>query len=102
MVALNKKIESLKAQIKEVRDKNKNEEKTLRDDFRKADRLLAENINNYDAEMKDLTRSKEQASEAFEQVHNDLKHIQDEHKLRLEERKKRDEILAIMKKKNEE
>lgn len=52
--------------------------------------------------MKELTRSKEQALDSFEQVHTDLKYIQDEHKLRLEERKKRDEMLAIMRKKNEE
>lgn len=74
----------------------------MREEYKKADRLYSENLNNYDADMKDQTRNKEQALEQFEQVHHELIHITDEHRQRIEERKKRDEILAIMKKKNDE
>jgi predicted house-cleaning noncanonical NTP pyrophosphatase (MazG superfamily) len=38
----------------------------------------------------------------YDQVHTQLIMIQDEYKQRIEERKKREEILAIMKKKNDE
>ena len=41
--------------------RNKNDENKLRDEYKKADRLYAENINNYDQDMRDRMRQKEQA-----------------------------------------
>jgi predicted house-cleaning noncanonical NTP pyrophosphatase (MazG superfamily) len=85
-----------------VKMKNKTDEMKLRDEYRKNDRLYGENINAYDIEMRDKMRQKESMTQEFDQVHTQLTMIQDEYKQRLEERKKREEILAIMKKKNDE
>ncbi len=38
----------------------------MRDDFRKADRLFAENLTAYDQEMKDQMKSKDHSEEQFE------------------------------------
>ena len=92
----------LEKQLKEVKDRNKVDETKLREEYKKSDRLYSENLANYDAEMKEQTRNKEQAQELYEQMHNELALITDEYKDRLEERKAREELLAIMKKKNEE
>lgn len=83
-------------------ERNKREETKLREEYKKADRLYSENLANYDAEMKEQTRNKEQATEQYEQMHHELTLITDEFRQRVEERKKREEILAIMQKKNDE
>ena len=52
--------------------------------------------------MKEHTNKLDQAKEQFNQADHELMLINNELKERLEERKKREEILAIMKKKNDE
>ena len=99
---LKKKIDVTEANLNMVKMKNKTDEIKLRDEYRKNDRLYGENINAYDIEMRDKMRQKESMNQEFEQVHTQLTMIQDEYKQRIEERKKREEILAIMKKKNDE
>jgi hypothetical protein len=99
---LKKKIDTTEANLNMVKLKNKTDEMKLRDEYRKNDRLYGENINAYDIEMRDKMRQKESMTQEFDQVHTQLTMIQDEYKQRLEERKKREEILAIMKKKNDE
>jgi predicted house-cleaning noncanonical NTP pyrophosphatase (MazG superfamily) len=47
-------------------ERNKREETKLREEYKKADRLYSENLANYDAEMKEQTRNKEQATEQYE------------------------------------
>jgi hypothetical protein len=102
MAALKKKIETLETNLSQLKLKNKTDETKLREEYKKADRLYSENLNTYDADMRDRTRQKETMQQEFDQVHHELTLIQDEYKQRIEERKKREEILAIMKKKNEE
>ena len=102
VTALNKKIIILENNLKDVKAKNKTDENKLREEYKKADRLYSENLNSYDIEMKDKTRQKDTATAEFDQTHHELTLIQDEYKQRLEERKKRNEILAIMKKKSDE
>ena len=99
---LKKKIDVTEANLNMVKQKNKTDEMKLRDEYRKNDRLYGENINAYDIEMRDKMRQKEAMQQEFNQVNTQLTMIQDEHKQRIEERKKREEILAIMKKKNDE
>lgn len=99
---LKKKIDVTEANLNMVKMKNKTDEMKLRDEYRKNDRLYGENINAYDIEMRDKMRQKEAMQQEFNQVNTQLTMIQDEHKQRIEERKKREEILAIMKKKNDE
>ena len=74
----------------------------MREDYKRADRVYTENLANYDAEMKQQTKAVEQTDEQFEQVHHELELVTEEFKSRIEERKKREEMLAIMQKKNEE
>ena len=74
----------------------------LRDEYRRNDRLYDTNIQTYDVEMRDKMRQMEAMQQEYDQVHTQLTMIQDEYKQRIEERKKREEILAIMKKKNDE
>ncbi|TNV85035.1 hypothetical protein FGO68_gene2506 [Halteria grandinella] len=102
VTALKKKIDTLDGQLNQVKSKNKAEETKLREEYKKADRLYSENLNNYDQDMKEQSRNKEQANAQFEQAHHELDLINDEYRTRIEERKKRDELLAIMKQKNEE
>jgi len=56
---LKKKIDTLESSLSQVKLKNKTEETKLREEYKKADRLYSENLNNYDAEMKDQSRTKE-------------------------------------------
>lgn len=93
VTALKKKIDNFESQLSQLKYKNKAEETKLREEYKKADRLYSENLLNYDAEMKEQTRNKEQAMEQYEQMHHELMLINDEYKQRIEERKKREEIL---------
>jgi hypothetical protein len=52
--------------------------------------------------MRDHIREKEKSNAEFMETHHDLEQVSEDYKQRLEERKKREEILAIMKKKNDE
>jgi len=74
----------------------------MRADFKKADSQYQEYINTYDQDMKDHTREKEKATAEYQESHHDLEQISEDYKQRLEEKRKREEILAIMKKKNDE
>lgn len=68
----------------------------MRDEHKRADRVYTENLASYDTEMRHQTKVVEQTKEQYEQVHHELKHVTDEYKNILEERKKREEMLAIM------
>ena len=63
IAALEKKIKDLDTQLTNVKGKNNLDEKKLRDEYKKADRLYSENLANYDAEMKEHTNKLEQAKE---------------------------------------
>ena len=78
------------------------DEQKLREDYKRADRVYTDNLQNYDAEMKQQTKAKDQTNEQFDQVHHELEMVAEEYKQRFDERQKREEILAIMKRKNEE
>jgi ribosomal protein L19E len=60
---LNKEIKALEEQLKGLKDKNKAEENQLREIYKRADNAYRDNLQNYDAEMKQQTRAKEQALE---------------------------------------
>lgn len=74
----------------------------MREDYKRADRVYTDNLQNYDAEMRQQTKANEQTEEQFEQVHHELDLVTEEFNQRAEERKKREEIMEIMKKKNDE
>ena len=52
--------------------------------------------------MKNHTRDKEKALAEYEDVNGELQGVKDEYEILMQERKKREEIAAIMKKKNDE
>jgi len=99
---LKKKIDTMEAKLTGVKSENQKAEMKLRDEYRRNDRLYDTNIQTYDVEMRDKMRQMEAMQQEYDQVHTQLTMIQDEYKQRIEERKKREEILAIMKKKNDE
>ncbi len=57
---LKKSIEDLENKLAFIKNKNKTEEQKMREDFKRADRVYTENLNNYDAEMKQQTKAVEQ------------------------------------------
>lgn len=93
---LKKQIEDLENKLQFIKTKNKTEEQKMREDYKRADRVYTENLTNYDAEMKQQTKAVDQTKEQFEQVHHELGLVSEEYKSRIEERKKREEMLAIM------
>lgn len=59
-------------------------------------------MNQYDTDIAATVLENAKYKGEYEDTLEDLKQINDEYNLRLEERRKRDEIAAIMQKKNEE
>lgn len=100
--AQKKKIADLEAKLLHAKTENKKEETKHRGDYKKADSAYQEMIHAYDNEMNDATREKAKVFSQYEETNRDLGYVQEDYKQRLEERKKREEILEIMKKKNEE
>ena len=49
---LNKDIKALEEQLNQIKAKNKAEEAKMREDYKRADRVYTDNLQNYDAEMK--------------------------------------------------
>jgi len=84
---LNKEIKALEDQLKGLKDKNKADENQMREVYKRADNAYRDNLQNYDAEMKQQTRSKEQALEQHDQIFNERQLVADEHKDRIDERK---------------
>lgn len=78
-----------------MKEKNKLEEKKIRDEYDKNDRLYQEVLSNYDTEMREATKEKEKVTADNEETYHELEQIQEEYKQRMEERKKREEILAF-------
>jgi len=50
----------------------------MREDYKRADRLYTDNLQNYDAEMRQQTKTNEQTEEQFEQVHHELELVDEE------------------------
>ena len=63
---LKKKIDVTEANLNMVKQRNKTDEMKLRDEYRKNDRLYAENINAYDIEMRDKMRQKDSMQQEFD------------------------------------
>ncbi len=66
MATLNKKIETLENQLKDVKAKNKTDENKLREDSKKADNLYKDNFSGYDNDMRDRTRQKETMQQEYD------------------------------------
>lgn len=81
---------------------NKDAELGLRREYRKSHNAYSDNMNSYDYEMKNQTREKEKYLAEFDDTNGELASVKDEYEVLMQERKKREEIAAIMKRKNDE
>jgi len=59
-------------------------------------------MDSYDHEMKNQTREKDKYLAEFDDTNGELASVKEEYEVLMQERKKREEIAAIMKRKNDE
>lgn len=102
MTKLNKELGSVKAKMQEAEKSNNGMEKEKRKEFVKVFQDYHNNMIQYDQEMTATVNENKKCEGDYEDTANDLKEIEAEYQQRLEERRKRDEIAAIMQKKKDE
>ena len=86
----------------EEEKKNSQLEKEDRKNYVKVFQDYHNNMNQYDQEQFTTVAENKKVEDEYEDTANDLKEIEAEYAQRLEERRKRDEIAAIMQKKKDE
>ena len=86
-------------QLKEVNSSNKKEEEELRKEYKKATNEYTANMGSYDLDVNNQTIDNQKCQAEFEDTAADLSQIKEEYTMRVEEKKKRDQIAAIMQKK---
>ena len=59
-------------------------------------------MNSYDFEMKNQTKEKDKYIAEYDDTNGELSSVKEEYEVLMQERKKREEIAAIMKRKNDE
>jgi len=94
-------IDKLTKQYKKILETNKKEEKQNRSDYVKSANNYQENMNSYDYDMKTNTTAIEKIQKEYDESYADLQGVKEEYSMRMEEKRKRDEIAEIMRKKNE-
>ena len=80
---------------------NDKSELGFRKDFKKAAQDFGNTVNTYDSEIGNQTLDNAKTQAEYDDTMADLNQIKEEYDMRLEEKKKRDEIAAIMQKKND-
>jgi len=83
-------------------DTNKKQEENLRKSYKTAHFEYQANMEAYDLELKGQTKGNNIAREEYEGTLTDLNNMKDSLAMLQEEKRKRDEIAAIMKAKNDE
>ena len=81
---------------------NSEEEAVLRKEFKKASNEFDNNMKAYDVDVSTQTMDNQKCQAEFDDTYADLMQIKEEYNMRLEEKRKRDEIAAIMQRKNDE
>lgn len=102
VAALEKEIAMYTKQLKEVNTANKKEEEELRKEYKKATNEYIANMGSYDLDVNNQTIDNQKCQAEYEDTAADLAQIKEEYSMRLEEKKKRDQIAAIMQKKTDE
>lgn len=77
------------------------EELNMRKEFKKASNDYLNSVQVYDADIGNQTLDNAKTQAEYDEALADLNGIKEEYNIRLEEKKKRDEIAAIMQKKND-
>jgi len=85
-----------------VKQGNEREEAELRKKFKQVSSGYQNNMQDYDREVQTATIENKKSQEEYEDVYNDLQETKEEYNMRLQEKKKRDEIEAFMRKKDDE
>ena len=81
---------------------NGKDETELRKDYKKASNEYVANMNGYDLDINNQTVDNQKCKTELDETNADLAQIKEEYTIRLEEKRKRDEIAAIMLKKKGE
>merc|ERR1719446_1511028 len=74
----------------------------LNKQYKKAYFEFQSNMEDYDSKLKQYTIDNQKTQGEYDDTYSDLLELKEEYKLRLQEKKKRDEIAAIMQKKTDE
>lgn len=96
MAKLTKDKNSLQKKMDEEEKKNSQLEKEDRKNYVKVFQDYHNNMNQYDQEQFATTAENKKVEDEYEDTANDLREIQSEYEQRIEERRKREEIAAIM------
>lgn len=102
MEGLEKQIRTLEAELKKVMKSNNEEEAQLRKEFKKASNEFDNNMKAYDVDVTTQTMDNQKSQAEYDETFADLNQVKEEYNMRLEEKRKRDEISAIMQRKNDE
>jgi hypothetical protein len=93
----------VQTQLAKTKDSNlKAETELLQKQYKKVFNEYQSNMEAYDRELNQNTIDNQKTQSEYDDTYSDLLELKEEYKLRLQEKKKRDEIAAIMQKKNDE
>lgn len=102
MTELKAKIATLNEDLKIAKTSHAAEEKQLTDKYDLADKAYTEALETYDNEMRDHNKQKDIVQKEFDDAAENLKQVREQWTERLEERRKRDELQAIIDRKKAE
>lgn len=92
-------ITALTKQYNKIHADNKKEEEQHRKEYVKSSNVYQENMHSYDYDMKTHTQQNEKAQKEYDESYADLQGVKEELEMRMEEKRKRDEMDEIMKRK---
>jgi len=93
---LEAKIAELTENLKIAKGSHSTEEKQLTDKYDLADKAYTEALETYDNEMRDHNKQKDIVQKEYDDANEQLKQVKEQWSERLEERRKRDELQAII------
>ena len=99
---LKKKIAELTENLEIAKKTHSAEEKDLTGKYELADKGYRESLEQYDTDMKDQNKQKDIVQKEYEDAAENLKQVKEQWGERLEEKRKRDELQAIIDKKKAE
>lgn len=95
-------IGQLKEELDIAKKNHSTEEKHLTDKYDLADKAYTEALETYDSEMRDHNKQKDIVQKEYDDANEQLRQVKEQWSERLEERRKRDELQAIIDKKKAE
>jgi uncharacterized protein YfcZ (UPF0381/DUF406 family) len=102
MEQLEKKKRALESDVHRVKTENEKEEATLRAQFKKVTTLYQNYMGDYDREVQQQTVDNQKTQAEYDEIYADLQQTKEEYLMRLEEKRKRNEIAEFMQKKKDQ